>query len=203
MADSLADLGPNTTLMDFDANWQTDPTEKREILINSNIYPGTIHSIDFYSEPRRKPTFQIQDLETKLYSFLVFFADRVARKKSFWLPDKFNRFTAVSIAVDLLSIEVEKLSDLHLHGHERLFIRLINGDRISRKISSIQQLTSTTKINLASLLPSFALTDIELISFLLYVRLDQDEIEITYHTDCAASVDLAFVELLEEYDLWP
>lgn len=203
MADSLTELGPNTTLMDFEANWQTDPTEKREILINHNIYPGTIHSIDFYGEPRRKLTFKITDLETKLYSFLVFFADRVARKKSFWIPDKFNRFTAVSIAVDLLSIEVEKLANLHLHGHERLFIRLENGDRISRKISSIQQLTSTTKINLASILPAFAIEDVVLISFLLYARLDQDEIEITYHTDSAASVDLAFIELLEEYDLWP
>ena len=203
MADSLTDLGPNTTIFDFDANWTSEPTEKREVLVNANIYPGTIHAVDFYEEPTRRLSIRITDLETKLYSFLVFFADRVARWKSFWLPDQFNRFTPVSIAVDLLSIEVTKLPELHLHGHERLFLRMSNGDRISRRIDEINQLTSTTQIVLTSVLPAIVVDDIDLASFLFYVRFDQDEIDIEYHNDVAASVDIGFVELLKEYDTWP
>lgn len=203
MADSLTDLGPTTEIFDFDANWSTDPEEKREVLVNANIYPGTIHSVNFYEEPRRRLNFRITDLETKLYSFLVFFADRVARWKSFWLPDKFNRFTPVSIAVDLLSIEVNKLPELHLHGHERLFLRMSNGDRISRRIDEVNQLTSTTQIVLTSVLPDIAIADILLASYLFYVRFDQDEVEVEYHNDVAASVDISFIELLKEYDTWP
>lgn len=200
MADSLLNLDPVAPIFDFNIDWETEPTKSIEPQIISNIYSGTIHSIHFFNDPKQKFKYKISDYTTKLYPFLIFFADRVGRYKNFWMPDQAERFTLRAIAGDFLSIEINKISDLYLHGHERLFLRMSNGDRISRKILAANQLTSTTQLTFSLALPEeTTLENIEFASLLYLVRFESDEIEITYDGNIP-SVDLSFVELLEEYD---
>lgn len=201
--DSLLDLNPaNQTIMDMPPNWSVAPGIKREILVTSNLYPGTIQSVEFYREPINRPHYKITDLETRLYPFLVFFADRVARQKSFWLPDVFQRFIPTAIENSGFDLIIEKLPNLALHGHERIFIRTKSGDRYTRKIESITQQTTTTKLTLASQILGIVATDIEFCSLIYYVRFDMDVLDIEYVTDKVASVEVSFVELFAEYDNW-
>lgn len=201
MSDDLADLGTNNTIFEFDADWTTEPSETLEPFVTADIYPGTIHSVYFHDEPPRKINFKISDYQTNLYPFLIFLADRVGRLKSFWLPDLFQRFTPVSIASDWLSIQVEKLANLHLHGHERLFLRMANDDKVTRKIMSITQLTSTTQINFGTPISAINVEDIEHASFIYLGRFDQDEFDISY-SGRIPSVQFSFMEMLQEYDTW-
>lgn len=202
MADDFADVGPNQNVIDFLPNWQTKPSEKSEILVASNIYPGTIHDISFYHEPVKELQYTITDLETKLYALLVAFADKVGRLKSFWVPDLFARFTPLELALDGSYIDILKNSDLYFHGQERIFIRKVNGDRIARKIDHLEQLPLVTRLHLVTPIASLDIADIEICTLFYYCRFGNDTLEIRYTTDKVASANVVFVELFEEYSTW-
>lgn len=199
MSDDLLDLN-GLEVFNFDPDWIVEPSKQRIIQVSDNIYPGTIHSLNFNRDPVKKLKFQITDTDTKLYTFLLFFADMCGRYKSFWMPDLFQRFTVEEIIFTLdKKVRITKLSNLYLHGHERLFILLRNGDRISRKIESMGQLENQTEIVVSTEIPEFDIADIALCSLIYLGRLDQDAIEIKYDSDKAANCEVSFVELLEEY----
>jgi hypothetical protein len=99
-------------------------------------------------------------------------------------------------------IRINKLNNLYLHGKELLYIRLSNGDRITRLIQSYSQSTGEEEYTefIVSSLPEFDITEIRKCTLVYLGRLDQDSIDISFETDLFASCELSFVELLEEYD---
>lgn len=201
--DSLLDLNPsNTTILDIPPNWEASPAIKREVMINTNMYPGTIQSIEFFRLPVNTMNYRITDLTSKLYPLLIFFADCVGRQKNFWLPDVAHRFVPTAIENTGFDLIIEKLPDLYLAGHERIYIQTSDGSRYTRKVMSITQQTSTTKLVLASQLTGLDVQDIIFCGFIFYVRFDMDVLDIEYHTDNIASAEVSFVELLKEYDNW-
>ena len=202
MADDFADIGSNQNVIDFQPNWQTAPSEKSEILVAANIYPGSIHDISFYREPVKELQYTITDLDNKLYALLVAFADKVGRLKSFWVPDLFARFEPLSIALDGSYIDIEKNEDLYLHGQERIFIRKTNDDRIARKIDHLEQLPLVTRLHLVTPITGLLISDIILCTLFYYCRFASDTLEIRYTTDTVASTNISFVELFEEYSTW-
>lgn len=199
MADNLDDLG-GFEVFDWTADYTVVPSETREIQVIANEYSGTITDTYFPRDHVKKFKFKISDLETLLFSFLVFFADRVARLQKFWLPDILNRFAPVELITgeEIDYLRVTKLANLHTHGEERVFIKLKNGDRYSRKIDTVTQETSYTKFTIDTFGGGFTVADIALCGLLYLVRFDKDVQEITY-TGIVASTDAEFIELLHEY----
>lgn len=207
MANSLLDLGSNTTIFEFSPEWSILPVENRQIIVQAQIYPGTVHHISFPREPQRNLKFYLGDATTRLFAFLVFFADRLGRYKAFWLQDWAKRFIPVGIAEDLSYLDIESIPGLYLHGKERLLVVMKNGDRITRLIAGAAQSTvdgqAVTRLSLYSNLPAISIADISLCTLIFYGRLNQDAIEIKYLTDKAATVDLEFSELIQEYPELP
>lgn len=202
MADDFADIGPNQEVIEFQPNWKTNPSEKLDILVASNIYDGTIHDVSFYREPVKNLQYTVTDLETKLYALLVAFADKVGRLKAFWVPDLLARFVPTAIALDGSYIDIEKNTDLYLHGQERIFIRKNNDDRIARKIDHLEQLPLVTRLHLVTPIAGLLVDDILLCTLFYYCRFANDTLEIRYTTDAVASANISFLELFEEYSTW-
>ena len=205
MTDYLNDLTVSNTFIDLAIDYATSPTLTREYSVISNIYSGTIHSNWYYTQPIDKIGVKVYDDTTGLYAFLVSFADRIGRYKSFWMPEPFKRFKVTAIDPLKLFLDVEKVADLNFNGYERIWIRLKNGDRITRLITSITQASTYTRINFISELPDILvdpntlITDIIECSYAILARFDQDEVNIDYVTNKIASVNLSFVELKKEY----
>lgn len=202
MADDLLELGTNDTVLDIQPNWATSPKLGKDILVVDNIYPGTIHDIGFSREPVKKFSIQVSDGENKLYSVLLLFVDRVARLKAFWFPDVTNLFIPLSISLDGLNLYVKKNTTLYLHGYERIFFRMKNGNRISRRIIDSEQLEESTKLVFQIPIVGMDITKVAICTFLYYGRFDQDSIEIEYLSPTIAQTTLTFIELFEEYKTW-
>lgn len=197
MSDELYGLD-GLELFNIDILWESFPSQDRTIYVNDNIYPGTIHSIRFFTEADRKFKISIADGETKLYSLLTFFADMQGRLKKFWFADPFGAFTVTEITDNPApTIKVTKLANLVLRGGELLFIQCKNGDRKTLIISSVSQGATTDFV--VNALPAITVADIEKCSLVYLVRFDQDAIDISFDTDLHASCELNFIELVHEY----
>lgn len=200
MADSLEGLS-GYELFSFYPDWITTPSQKREICVTDNIYDGTIHSLDFYRGPVKTIKFKLTDVDTRLYSILIFFSDMAGRAKKFWMADPFDLFTVNDIILDTEQrVRIEKLSNIYLHGKEVIYFELKNGDRITRAIDSYTQGSDYTEFVLHSTLPSFGVADVARCSLVYLGRFDQDNLDIDYDTDKVAHCDVSFIELLEEYE---
>jgi hypothetical protein len=189
-----------------DAEWATAPIKKKSIFVIEDIYPGTIHSLDFYREPARELKFTITGTKENIYPLLIFFADVQGRYKKFWMPDLFKAFNILEIVpggTDIL--KVEKVSNITLHGGELLYLELNNGNRLSRNIKSITHEPTYTAIEITSLpipalpLLPIAIGDIKRCSLMYLGRFNQDSLDLTYDTDDLVSCVIEFIELAKEY----
>ena len=203
MSDSIEDLSPvNNDIFSFPTDWTVKPKQKRDVAISASVEPGTVHYIHFFRDPVDTITIQITDLHTKLYPFLIYFADKVGRLKTFWLPDYSTRFLISQIDPSRFFIDIVKQADIYLHGKERIYIVLKNGDVITRKINSYEQMSDATRFFFSTQLPIFDQSDVDIFTLIFYVRFDMDAVDIEYLSGAAARTTVSFVELLMEYDTW-
>lgn len=206
VADSLLDLDSgDPKIFEISPDWKVATKHKKESVGSFAIEKGTIHYVLFARDPVDFFTMTITDLQTRLYELLIFWSDQGGRAKRFWLPNFADKFNPVDIDPSGFYVDIEKQSFLYLHDKTRIFIRIDgdNGDRITRKISSIEQLALVTRINFIQALPSgIDVEDIVFFSTIHLVRFDSDTIEVEYKTDTIAEATVVFRELLLEYDTW-
>jgi hypothetical protein len=154
---------------------------------NDSIQLAPFHGVDCNLEPNGR---------TEIANLLGWFDSRVGRQKAFWLPTWDRDFDpVVSIAAAQFTASSFGYTANYTHKESRRDIALINADgsmsyrRITASSDDGTTETFTTDTNLPSL------TNLERTSFLRYLRLDHDDIELTWETTEDLSVALKFREL--------
>jgi len=205
MADDLNDLG-GYSLFDFDLNWAQLPKTTIAIPRRMFNFPGTSHVVEelvaatqfsFDAEA-------VLDSETDIDSFLDFITARDGRVGAFWIRHPFQHFTLDVAATNtdgVLYCDYNH-SALSWQGNERIYIDLVGGDTLTFEVDSINynDSTSRSELTLATNIDrDIAIADIVKIGRLLYVRFGHDSFKLEYLRTELATVDLKFVELIQEY----
>lgn len=204
MADSIQDLGAVTDLLRMQPNWTSEPQLTMEFTRNILSYPGTVVNIIswFDDSPHMldyEYFFETKQAEKEL---LDFFTARSGRVHPFWLLG-FHQFFVLSQQITNNSpiLYVKKNDfDRTYQGFERVYIRMSNGDILTKKVISVvpgpgsDELTLQVATNFDRDIPVG--TEV----FRLYfVRFNIDEIKIDYGTNAAGKISAKFYELIREY----
>lgn len=204
MADSLEDLG-TTAIWQPESiiNWATDPTVDFGLSRKVTRYPGSAQEFTLISEDNpRKWEFEVSLFSKQAeYDFLNdFIYTFQAMKKRFWFPlpvGLFQLHSFVSANNTMLTI---KENGFDYKGWERFYMRLTNGDQISRHITAIQRFPLTKTIDLTvSAMPNYDIypEDVEFFSFLPLCRFDQNAIKQKFSNNVNSKFTLKLQELLE------
>lgn len=206
MADQLTGLGTITDILRNRFDWSNIPQGMFELQREIVNFPGTVDSIVLFSEerPHRYEIEYFFDSKADEYAFINFFYGRQGDIKKFWVPAQIAYFTLdVNIANGATSIIVKKCGYAKFYkGYERIYIRTKAGDLLTFALTNVvdgplagqETLSIGTAINRA-----VAISEVEIISFLLLARFDNSEIDMDYETDLISSVKTAIVELVKEY----
>lgn len=205
MADSRLNLA-GYQLFPFAPNWQTSPKSTASLLRRTLQYPGTVAQ-QFALSDRTPLAFEatfLMKTREDIYNLQDFFDDRLGKVNQFWIehPASWALLAEDAAIYDEILVCQDNDASIGYQGYERLYVRMSNGDITTRHVSSIVHNATTgyEEYWLTSQL-AYAITTTNhyRIGRLLFVRFDNDQLRLKYHTDCVAEVELSFYELVEEY----
>jgi len=206
MPDSLTGLGTNTTIFRIEPNWRRPVTY--ENLLSSRVlgYPGTVQEVLSFSEDipivlQARFTNLSKEEENSL---LEFFYNQQGRLKAFWILGDTKQFELTQIIPQnssVLYVEDQGFADIY-RGYERIYLDMVNGDLITRKIISVTEGPGQGELTLQL----DTVTDRQIqkgdyrkFGLLYFVRFDRDKITVTYGSNSTSDVTLSFRELCKEY----
>jgi hypothetical protein len=205
VADSLLDIG-GEDVFPLDLNWSSRPKQNFNMSRYLRNYAGTITEIE-EKNPENPIIFQasadIYDKETE-YDYLTFLHNRRGRTVRFWIKHPKDLFV---VKDDLANGSVaiiceENNAHLSFQGFERIYLETVDGDIITRHVSSIvhDAANEEVQLNLATAIDRDLPTDDILVCgrFLL-VRFDDDRNRMKIYTDHHVSFTQRFFELVKEY----
>ena len=205
MADDLQELG-GISEFPLTPNWVT-PVKASYALARRLIgSAGTRQELQSVSEwtPTLLEAMFLVDNKTDEYALLDFFYDRHGQAERFWVEHPGTSFTLLNTApLGSLELQVERnRADLSWKGNERIYIYTTTGDKITRKVPTMDDHDGDRlDLNLETATDRELTTDdIQLIGKLMLARFNNDTIVLDYETTNVAQFRLRFYELVEEYD---
>lgn len=134
------------------------------------------------------------------YAILSFFLAHKGRLNKFWLPVQSRYFQLGQDIANGAAFFYMHSNESFQHvyrGYERLFIKLNNGDTITRKITASQ---GNQKYSVQSVFDrAIAMSDVALFGKLILCRFDDDELAFEYITPELSTLSIGFQELAKEY----
>ncbi|RLC88917.1 MAG: hypothetical protein DRJ03_01360 [Chloroflexi bacterium] len=206
MTDSLEDLG-TIDVMTWVWNWS--PVPRVEFLFSRTLRDFGSTAQEVVSETDYNPfqgqyEFLISDKETE-YDFLEFFLGKRGRTQKFWCKSPHQTFTLksnVGAGSSLLYVE-DNRADYIWQGHERIWIKLANGDEITRQVSNVVRDTDLDRIELhleTLITTGFDIEDVVFFGRIYLVRCDLDKYQVSYESDKVCTVTIKVYETVREYD---
>jgi hypothetical protein len=141
------------------------------------------------------------------YQLLKFFADRKGRLERFWIPLWFNEFRLKGsiepqIVEGATEFSIEQNNFWEVFGvNIRIFIKLKNGDMITRRIKDVDLDSRTRLFVNTPFNRDIGQSEIDCFGRYLLARFDQDELELAHTTPALSDCTLSFKELVKEYVL--
>lgn len=203
MADNYLDIG-GEDVFPLPVNWRNKPTNLFTITRNLQSFPGTSQAISELN-PETPISFEaLFSVFTKEeeYDILEFIHSRRGRVVRFWIPFQKQMFVLYESATTGASSLncINNGSVLSYHGYERIYIKMNNGDIITRWVTNITD--DGTKISLTLNTPIDR--DIEIGNYIeigrfLLVRFDSDSFQFKVETNTVFEFSQRFYELVKEY----
>lgn len=205
MSDSLLDLGVDSDIFTSEPDWSSEPSasflQGRDIQQYDN---GTVNIREKSIYKPRTVEYSFTNMtKSDEYSILDFFYRMKGMLKRFWVPIWKQGFTLsepISSGSFYFKINNNSFGDI-VNFHERIFIKTVSGDLITRKIAEYEVGSKTEFLVSSAWDRDIALSDIAFFGILLLARFDHDELEIDYSNDIIGTCSLRFLELVNEYDL--
>lgn len=208
MADDWKDLTLTTEKFTYPPNWSTLP--QRDFLYNRELtnYPGTTtHTYNLWSGIADIIDYHYTNLtKEQEYDITAFFCRMRGRYGRFWLPVWKNQFilsSPIQRFDDTITIENAYLSDVITQYEYRIFIKLHNGDILSRLVTDVAPGAGDTEIiTVQSFFDrSIQQSDIHYFGKLCMVRFDQDDLNFSFFCANSSEVKIRFRDPLREYSL--
>jgi hypothetical protein len=211
MSDSICDLIRTNDLFSAQPDWidgfDSEFKLNRDVLQVDGGLPK-INEISDYLPNKVNYNFTNLNKENEYY-ITNFFEAHYGKCNRFWVPIWYNQFTLdqdVSILSTDLYVTHTDFNYIY-QGYERIFIKLKNGDLLTRWITAVTlddpcapyadyHLTIQTAID-----RNILITDVAFFGLLLLARFDIDELEIPFETDRISEFSIPFVELINEYSI--
>lgn len=208
MADNIVDVG-TTPVWRLDKNnrinWREKPRSDFDLSRTLLQFEGSTTQMVVITE----------DLPAKL-EFAVTIRDKASEKQfidefvarkgqwgKFWFPLPSNRFTLHTSQAQNSSVLVFKKNEWKYLGYERIYLKMNNGDLITRKVTavSVDEIAGTQTLTLATVTDRLIdPASVLICSFLLLCRLEQDLLEMDFISATASETKIKLVELVREYD---
>jgi len=204
MSNDLLDLG-DTPIVLFDIyNYHNCNNRIGEnVILNQNVlfYPGTVTKhVNYNVKNPISLNFSASLERGELNTFLIFFTERVAMLKPFWLLNIENFFRLYeNIQVGDEVVKIERIKNLENIGIERLAIVKKNGDIFTRLINSVTQYTDYTAFEITTSASNVVQDDILYFCYIYYGRFNQDNLDIACVSDNCYQLNISFFELVSEY----
>lgn len=204
MADSILDLGGYSLLsLDYDKSAGIGfRAETSRTIIRQ---PGGVNDAYYFSDaqPLRFSVPFVGMEIAEVYAILALFYAQKGRYTPFWLAAQIRTVEPMT-TFSTTTVQIRPTSWPSAYkGHERLFLKLDNGDRIVRKITAVNAGAAPGDPDIMSLNSSVGrpITVAEIVeaSILLFGRFDTDDVEVAYLTSGVAEATVEFIELPEEY----
>lgn len=201
MASSLLDLGSYERL-ETAANWSAEV--KSKILQAKTVlqFPGTIkQSVEQSSYRPMELSKGFLLGRADAYDFIDFWINREGRHGAFWVYSEFSQFRlaqAVTSSDTILTCNYNYF-DLACQGHERLYLFLKNGDRITRKITAAEKVSGNLELTVSAINQDIALSSIKQFGRCVLARFDSDKLSCKYLNSGTMEVRIGFKELIREY----
>lgn len=209
MTDSYEDLGSFTLKFPSNLNWEENPSS--EIDISRYLYSPDgssflLEQITGSAPIRLKKKLTLYS-RSELYTLVDFFnRNTFGELRPFWI---FHPKTAFTLKQDSLSGSSELYCnyngfELQAQGYERIYIKMIDGSILTRKITSgsYSETNNLIILNLETPLDRDITLDNHLIiGRYLLVRFEGESLEISYINDLVSETTLQFLEVVKEYDL--
>ncbi len=193
MADSLLNIGGEPTLLTpFD--WGSVP--KSEIVITRYLqqFPGTVTllgELNTYAPISFEVLYVMYTKQTE-YTFLEFIHTQLGRNIRFWVPYQkqlFKLYSDAAVGGNTLEMYANNF-DLVYQGYERIYIKMVNGDLLTRQISGASSIDDTVmQIILTDVIDRDITTTnyVEMGRFLL-VRFSDDNFPLKVETDQVSTI---------------
>jgi hypothetical protein len=206
MGDSRLGLGSTSDIFTLKPDWSNLPGRTflfgRDIIQRGN---GLIAIRNLTSELPYIVEYRFFNIDKQTeFDLLDFFCSRYGRLEKFWLPIFYSDFK-------LYSNILNGSSEFHIYpnefqniqrGYERFFIRLNNGDLITRRIDHFEtdHLVDgyLVMISTESIDRNIAVTDIDVFGKLILCRFNQDTVELNHISTALSELILTFKELPSE-----
>lgn len=206
MTDSLENLG-TAELMTWAFNWQTPPSI--EFLQSRTIRDFNFTAQEMVTETSNSPfkgqySFLIYDRQTE-YEFLEFFMNKRGRLSRFWIKSPEQAFNLKADVGNGSSIiyTYDNRADYIWQGYERIWIKLVNGDEITRSVNDATRNESQERIELSLdtvIAAGFTTEDIVMFGRVYLVRCDIDKFSFSYQSNLVSKINIRVQEVVEEYD---
>jgi hypothetical protein len=205
LANDILNIG-SFSFFPLDINWAKQLKSKFEFGRALVQYIGTASVMDAYSED----TPEIYEFgvtittQAEYYAMLDFWHERKGMHGKFWLKVPIEEFTlkiAATIGSTVLIVHRNEAIKIY-QDRERIWIRMNNGDIITRQIQSIieDEINDYYTLNLPNPLDrNISLTGYDLIGRLLLCRFDDDGLPIDLETNRIGEITFRVVELVNEY----
>jgi hypothetical protein len=204
MADELYDLN-SIEVLNFNINWKDNINIKYGLQRTITNFASTGSDVLLFSNLHsHEISFSLLiDSKEDIYSLLETFRNKQGMLKKFWA---YGYKDELQLAIDkvvgvseYLYIENNGLN-LNFHGHERFYIKLNNGDVLTRRIRAIEEYSGNTlKITITPIAREIKKTDICEFGRIFLCRFAKDVIELNYLTENIIETKIELVEVLKEY----
>ena len=207
--DSWEDMGGSTDVFTIRNDWDAQPTQGLDPFRTVIQAPGTgINLRNITDDVQISFTMHFcQKDKNDENTLLNFFNSHRGRANAFWFPIPRNYWT-LNTDTDPGTpnfLVLDNTDPQWLHGWERMFVLLKNGDYIGRQIASIATPGGSGLPNLMTVVTALdrvvKVQDVETFGRLLLCRFDQDELELKHVTTAQSEVDIAFKEWPKEYPI--
>jgi len=207
MSNDLRSLGSVTDLFTIMPDWSNRPSDDFDFA-NEQIQYDLARTVTRVLSQRKPFTidYKFTNLDKQReYELLDFFGRMLGRSGSFWLPYWFQNFelqSPISTGAGSLLVNDYSYAVNGVRDYFRFFIRLRNGDYITRKIVAFSDLGGGIKRYYVHPFDrNITLSDVLFFGRLMLMRFDQDEIEMNHETPSVSSCSIKFRELVWEYPL--
>jgi hypothetical protein len=205
--DSLLDLVHTSTIFPYKPEWSTVP--ERDVLLDRRVsrFPGTSSEIDDFDVgvARRVAYHYACTNQERRYEIENFFCLRRGRLGRFWLPLFMNLYVLDQDIImwdGSILIKACGFSDSFRSNQYRIYIEKTDGSRITRLVTAAVDHGTYEELTVNTLfIDSVAVDEVVYLSLILLCRFDIDQLAISNVNSDVSTIDLPFVELVDEYNI--
>lgn len=178
----------------FDSEWiSASASGEYDLGVEENLNEGGVHNVQWNHMPQQKVEANILTTNAQdTYNFLTFFQSVRGQYKCFHFVDVSNSITVLAKSDIAILFSSEKVPD----KIPCIFFATKNGNKYIRRVAYQDDNGENLHIVEFDTSIPFALDDIEKCSLVYLMRLESDEIEITYNSPESISTSIKMIESL-------